>query len=163
MFLGTFSWGFTLEAISQMPAAAPMPEQMNQTQLNANNCVKDEGPIFGPVCFVVRQSQPPLWGCSFLTPRIRPKSLAAPSAPLYEMTSELSHGGPSARERGTRLDCRHGGRRSNSALQKNGHFEHLFCVDGEGFRGDWAICNKRFVTDFLRGVVGGRGDEKIFD
>jgi hypothetical protein len=59
MFLGTFSWGFTLEAISQMPAAAPMPEQMNQTQLNANNCVKDEGPIFGPVCFVVRQSQPP--------------------------------------------------------------------------------------------------------
>jgi hypothetical protein len=29
----------------------------------------------------------PLWGCSLLTPRGRPKSLAVPSAPIYEMTS----------------------------------------------------------------------------
>jgi hypothetical protein len=48
-------------------------------------------------------------------------------------------------------------------VKKNGVFQHLFFVDGEGFKGDLAICNNRFVTDFLGGVVGGRGDEKIFD
>src|ERR1700722_16457361 len=45
-----------------------------------------ERPIFGPATslFVGHRS---LRTCSLLTPRGRPKSLAAPSAPIYEMAS----------------------------------------------------------------------------
>jgi len=45
-----------------------------------------ERPIFGPwASLFVGHS--PLRGCSLLTPRPRPKSLAAPSALIYEMAS----------------------------------------------------------------------------
>jgi hypothetical protein len=45
-----------------------------------------ERQVFGPATalFVGRS---PLWGCSLLTPCGRAKSLAAPSAPIYEMAS----------------------------------------------------------------------------
>jgi hypothetical protein len=50
------------------------------------------------------------------------------------------------------------GRRPKSKMKKYGLFRELFFVDGEEVRGDWAICNKRFVTDFLGDVVGLRGE-----
>ncbi len=55
---------------------------------------KGKRPIFGPATslFVGRS---PLWGCSLLTPRGRPKSLAVPSTVIYEMTSRLCRGLPS--------------------------------------------------------------------
>jgi hypothetical protein len=57
---------------------------------------------------------------------------------------------------GEKEDFRGRGLKRN--FQKNGLFQELFFVDGEGVRGDWAICNKRFVTDFLGDVVGLRGE-----
>jgi hypothetical protein len=53
---------------------------------NARKRNKREQPIFGPVTslFVGHRALGP---CSLLTPRGRPKSLAAPSASIYEMTS----------------------------------------------------------------------------
>jgi hypothetical protein len=50
------------------------------------------------------------------------------------------------------------GRRLKKYLAKKALFQQLFCADYQEVKGDWAICNKRFVTDFLRGVVGGRGE-----
>ena len=44
-------------------------------------------------------------------------------------------------------------RRLISKMKKYGLFQDLFFVDGEGFNPDLAICNKRFVTDFLGGVI----------
>ena len=45
-----------------------------------------------------------------------------------------------------------------SKVKKNGHFQELFFVDGEEFRGDWAISNKRFVRRYHRLVIK-RGDD----
>jgi len=49
-----------------------------------------ERPVFGPAAalFVGRS---PIGGCSLLTPCSRPKSLAAPSASIYEMASTEEH------------------------------------------------------------------------
>ena len=45
-----------------------------------------ERPVFGPATALF-VGHSPLWGCSLLTPCGRPKSLAAPSASIYEMAS----------------------------------------------------------------------------
>ena len=46
----------------------------------------EERPIFGPAASLF-VGHSPIGGCSLLTPRIQPKSLAAPSAPICEMAS----------------------------------------------------------------------------
>ena len=51
------------------------------------------------------------------------------------------------------------GRGLKSRVKKYGLFQELFCVDGEEVKGDWAICNKRFVRRFHRHVIELRGDE----
>jgi hypothetical protein len=49
-------------------------------------------------------------------------------------------------------------RRLKMKVKKYGLFQQLFFVEQQEFKGDWAICNKRFVTDFLGGVVRRRGE-----
>jgi hypothetical protein len=77
-------------------------------------------PIFGPATslFVGRS---PLWGCSLLTARGWPKSLAVPSTVIYEMASKLTPG-------------RHVGRFSGcSDLRLSAKFDAgLWCFGGRG-------------------------------
>jgi hypothetical protein len=44
-------------------------------------------------------------------------------------------------------------RRLKMKVKKYGLFQQLFFVDGEEVKGDWAICNKRFVRRIHRLVI----------
>jgi hypothetical protein len=57
------------------------------------------------------------------------------------------------------MERRAGCRGLKSKVKKNGVFRNLFFVDGEQVKGDWAICNKRFVREFSDRVILGRDDE----
>jgi hypothetical protein len=48
--------------------------------------------------------------------------------------------------------------RLKSKVKKYGVFQDLFFVDGEEVKGDWAICNKRFVRRIHRLVIKMKGD-----
>jgi hypothetical protein len=45
------------------------------------------------------------------------------------------------------------GRRLKKYLAKKALFQQLFCADYQEVKGDWAICNKRFVRRFHRHVI----------
>ncbi|EEF62043.1 hypothetical protein [Pedosphaera parvula] len=72
-----------LEAISQTGAAA---SKHDTNKMKKGKLYGETGDLLACPC-VVRQSQPHYGGCSLLTPWGRPKSLPAPSAPVYEMAS----------------------------------------------------------------------------